>query len=70
VRLAGIGWVTVVGIAGDVREPSSVLGNASKPEWQVYVPYTLNPSIEVMLVARRPGAVTAAAPMRGRDPGA
>jgi predicted lysophospholipase L1 biosynthesis ABC-type transport system permease subunit len=64
--------LTIVGITGDVHEPVSVLGLAEKPEWQVYVPYTLAPSPEPMLVVRGPAAEVAADTLRriirARDP--
>jgi putative ABC transport system permease protein len=65
-------WLTIVGITGDVQEPSSVLGLDEKPEWQVYIPYTLDPAPEPMLIVRGPGAETAADGLRriirARDP--
>jgi predicted lysophospholipase L1 biosynthesis ABC-type transport system permease subunit len=49
-----------------------VLGLAEKPEWQVYIPYTLDPSREPMLVVRGPAAEAAADTLRRiirtRDP--
>jgi predicted lysophospholipase L1 biosynthesis ABC-type transport system permease subunit len=72
IRLAGGPWLTVVGIAGDVREPSSMLGDDAKPAWQVYVPYTLDPSAEFSIVVRGPAAEGSAAALRAviraRDP--
>jgi predicted permease len=72
VRLGDGQWLTVVGVAGDVREPASMLGNVQRPEWQVYVPYTLDPALELTIVLRGPAAERSAAALRGimraRDP--
>ena len=71
-RLGADLWFTVVGVAGDVREPASMLGSELKPEWQVYVPYTLEPGHEFTLVVRGPAAERSAAALRrvihGGDP--
>jgi predicted permease len=71
-RLADGPWLTIVGITGDVREPSSMLGAGTKPEWQVYVPYTFEVPAEAMLVVRGPAAEGSAdllrRTIRARDP--
>jgi putative ABC transport system permease protein len=54
-RLGDGDWLRVVGVAADVREPSSILGLADKPAVQVYVPYTRRPSSNVILVVRGRG---------------
>jgi putative ABC transport system permease protein len=55
-RLGDGDWLRVVGVAREVREPSSILGLDLKPPGQVYVPYLRRPSTTIVLVAR------------GRDP--
>jgi predicted permease len=71
-RFEGEEWLTIVGITGDVHEPASVLGLVEKPEWQVYIPYTLDPSPEPMVVVRGPAAEASAETLRriirARDP--
>ena len=51
-RLGDGEWLRVVGVAGEVREPSSILGLDFKPAGQVYVPYLRRASPNVMLVVR------------------
>jgi predicted permease len=58
IRLGAGEWLRVIGVAREVREPTSILGLDLKPHGQVYVPYVRRPSATVMLV------------LRGRDPGA
>jgi predicted permease len=51
-RLAGGGWLRVVGVAGAIREPTSILGVDNRPPGQVYVPYTLHPVETAYFVVR------------------
>jgi putative ABC transport system permease protein len=63
-RLADGPWLRVVGVAREVREPSSILGADIKPSWQIYLPYTRHPSSTVTLVVRGKQPATFAAAMR------
>jgi predicted permease len=63
-RLGDGPWLRVVGVAADVREPSSILGLADKPGVQVYVPYTRRPSGNVILVVRGRGEQALAGALR------
>ncbi|HET9314947.1 MAG TPA: ABC transporter permease, partial [Vicinamibacteria bacterium] len=71
-RLGDGDWLRIVGVAADVREPSSILGLADKPAVQVYVPYTRRPSSDVILVVRGRGENALAGAVReevrGLDP--
>jgi putative ABC transport system permease protein len=51
-RLANGEWLRIVGVAADVREPSSILGLTDKPAVQVYVPYARRASSGFNLVLR------------------
>jgi putative ABC transport system permease protein len=57
-------WLRVVGVAREVREPSSILGADIKPPWQVYLPYLQQPSSTVTLVVRGKQPATFAAAVR------
>jgi predicted permease len=63
-RLADGPWLRVVGVAREVKEPSSILGFDRKPSWQVYLPYTQRPSSTVALVVRGKQPATFAAAVR------
>jgi predicted permease len=63
-RLGDGDWLRVVGVAADVREPSSILGLADKPATQVYVPYTKRPSSNVILLVRGAREEALAGPVR------
>jgi putative ABC transport system permease protein len=71
-RVGDAPWLRVVGVAREVREPSSILGSDIKPSWQVYLPYVQQPSSTVTLVMRGPQPATFAAAVReavrGLDP--
>lgn len=54
----------MVGVAREVREPSSILGSDIKPSWQVYIPYTQRPSSTVTRVVRGKQPATFAAAVR------
>jgi predicted permease len=63
-RLGDGGWLRIVGVAGDVREPSSILGLADKPTVQVYVPYVHRASTNVILLVRGPRETALAGALR------
>jgi putative ABC transport system permease protein len=65
-RLGDGPWLRVVGVAGEVREPSSILGDIGRPPGQVYVPYGMDPSASVYLVVRGSQPAALAASMRQR----
>jgi hypothetical protein len=71
-RLGDGPWLTVVGVAGETREPTSILGIGGKPSGQIYVPYVVNPAATMTLVLRgpRPSAFADALRdvMRSMDP--
>jgi predicted permease len=52
VRLGNGEWLRIVGVAADVREPSSILGLADKPTVQVYVPFARRASSTFTLLVR------------------
>jgi ABC-type antimicrobial peptide transport system permease subunit len=55
-----------VGVAGEVREPSSILGDIGRPPGQVYVPYGLDPSSDVYVVVRAAQPAALAGSVRQR----
>ena len=63
-RLGDGDWLRVVGVAADLREPSSILGLGDKPALQVYVPYTRRPSANVILLVRGSGEQALAGAVR------
>jgi putative ABC transport system permease protein len=63
-RLGDGDWLRVVGVAADLREPSSILGLGDKPALQVYVPYTRRPSANVILLVRGGGEQALAGAVR------
>jgi putative ABC transport system permease protein len=51
-RLGNGDWLRIVGVAADVREPSSILGLGDKPAVQVYLPFTRRPTSSFTLLVR------------------
>jgi putative ABC transport system permease protein len=53
-RLADGAWLSIIGVVGDTREPSSILGFGAKPSGQIYLPYTRDAGDTLALVVRGP----------------